>query len=258
MSLDEIRKVPDFIFPDWQVDAKVVALTTTRKLGSSRGHFEGLNIATHVGDDIECVIRNRDLLLEKLDDNVHMQWLEQVHGTDIVEARKGIEVITADACYTSQPGIACCVTTADCLPVLITNKAGDMVAGVHAGWRGLSAGILERTLEKFSCSSRDIFVWLGPAIGPCHFEVGADVKEAYLTSASKEIVLMLGECFVPTEIPGKFMANLYGLAKIKLNQLGVKNISGGEFCTFCEENDFYSYRRQAKTGRMVSLTYIKP
>ena len=258
MSLDESQKYPDFVLPDWPVDAKVVALTTTRRLGVSRGNFEGLNIATHVGDDIDCVIRNRDLLLEKLDDNVYLQWLDQVHGAAVVEATNSIEVITADACFTSQPGIACCVTTADCLPVLITNKTGDMVAGVHAGWRGLSAGILECTLEKFSCSSNDIFAWLGPAIGPCHFEVGVDVKEAYLTSASNEIVLKLGECFVPTETPGKFMANLYDLAKIKLNQLGVKNISGGGFCTFCEEDDFYSYRRQAKTGRVVSLIYIKP
>jgi YfiH family protein len=206
------------------------------------------------------VVQNRDSLLERFDGNVRLQWLEQVHGTDVVEATvvDATEVIRADACYSSQPGIACCVTTADCLPVLITNKTGDMVAGVHAGWRGLSAGILERTLEKFSCSPDDIFVWFGPAIGPCHFEVGADVKKAYLTNASNEIGLMLEECFVPTEIPGKFMANLYGLAKIKLSQFGVTNISGGEFCTFCDESNFYSYRRQSETGRMVSLIYIKP
>ncbi len=258
MSLNQLQNKTAFIFPDWEVNDKIVALTTTRQNGVSKGNFEGFNIAAHVGDDSECVVRNRESLIQLLDVNVDLQWLEQRHGNDVVEARKGSGILPADAVYSKQAGVACCVTTADCLPVLLTDLEGSMVAAVHAGWRGLFAGVLEQTIESFTCDTREITAWLGPAIGACHFEVGAEVREKFLSTVGNKVSCLIDDCFKPSKIRGKFMANLYGLASIKLVQLGVSNISGGEFCTYCQDNKFYSYRRQTETGRMVSLIYIKP
>jgi YfiH family protein len=258
MSLSEPQARSKLIIPDWDVSDQIVALTTTRQIGCSIGDYAGLNIATHVGDDPAHVRSNRKQLRDSLDDNVELQWLDQVHGTQVVKAMKGSGPIKADAVYSSEPGIACCIATADCLPVLMTNLAGDRVAAAHAGWKGLAAGVLEHTLGKFSCGSEEVIVWLGPAIGPCHFEVGAEVKTRFTKAVKRETAILMDEFFVPSKNPGKFMANLYGLASLMLNQLGVTNISGGDFCTYCQENEFYSFRRQANTGRMASLIYIKP
>ena len=257
MSLTKLRKNAPYILPDWKVSADVVALTTTRQTGYSEGNYKGFNIAAHVEDVPEHVMQNRKYLIELLDDEVDLQWLEQIHGTDVVEAQYGSGVLRGDAVYTRCPGIACCIATADCLPVLLTNNAGNMVAAAHAGWRGLANGVLEQTVASFACPVEDIVAWLGPAIGPCHFQVGAEVRDAYLTDVEGNTRAMIEDCFRPSETPGKLMANLYQIATVKLKHLGVTSVSGGGFCTYCQADSFFSYRRQGKTGRMVSLIYLK-
>ncbi|MBL4820986.1 MAG: peptidoglycan editing factor PgeF [Gammaproteobacteria bacterium] len=256
MSVADLHENPACVVPDWNVPSHVVALTTTRRTGTSTGPFKGFNIATHVDDEPQQVLRNREKLAEMVDSGVSLQWLDQVHGTEAKPAIKGAGLLRADACYTSEAGVACCVTTADCLPVLLTTRSGGMVAAAHCGWRGLAIGILEHTIAEFTSPARDIVAWMGPAIGPCHFEVGAEVRDAFILGTTRDLRARLDACFVPTQSRGKFMADLYQLARIKLGQLGVESISGGDFCTYCQADEFYSFRRQNKTGRMVSLIYL--
>lgn len=252
------KENPDVIFPDWNASPNVVALSTTRINGFSSGNYEALNIAQHVGDDPVCVRKNRDLVKSLLHEGVDLQWLQQVHGNHVIELSSRRDSIEADGLYTTKAGIACCISTADCLPVLFTNRQGDSVAAAHAGWRGLAAGILEQTVATFSSPPDEITAWLGPAIGPCHFEVGAEVREEFLTRSSDELKGFTAACFQPNGAPGKYMADLYKLAGLRLKAIGLNNISGGGWCTFCDSNRFYSYRRQSQTGRMVSLIYLKP
>lgn len=248
---------PNFLVPDWQVPDDIVAYTTTRSHGFSRGDFGGLNLAAHVGDDAADVANNRDLLTRELGSEVSLQWLEQVHGTDVVQARRDSQVRQADAAITAESNLACCVLTADCLPVFFASQRGGAVGVAHAGWRGLAAGVLENTLSAFPVPAAETAVWLGPAIGPCHFEVGVEVQEAFLATVSGALRAALLECFQPVPGSDKYLANLYGLATARLQQQGVTAISGGEFCTYCDADQFYSFRRQARTGRMASLIYLK-
>ncbi|MEZ5491503.1 MAG: peptidoglycan editing factor PgeF [Gammaproteobacteria bacterium] len=246
-----------FLVPDWQVPDNIVAHTTTRYRGFSRGDFGGLNLATHVGDEAADVASNRDLLVRELDAAVSLQWLDQVHGTDVVQARRDSQARRADAVITTERNLACCVLTADCLPVFFASQQGDAVGVAHAGWRGLAAGILENTLSAFPAPPAETAVWLGPAIGPCHFEVGGEVREAFLGAASGALRAALHECFQAVPGQDKYLANLYGLATARLQQQGVQAISGGGFCTYCDADQFYSFRRRARTGRMASLIYLK-
>ena len=247
-------QAPELIRPDWDVPDCIGAWVTTRVGGCSNPPYAGFNMAAHVGDAPESLRKNRQRLQAMLPTELRFQWLCQVHGADVVQIQCPEEQITADGLITRVPGIACCVLTADCLPVLFANKQGDEVAIAHAGWRSMAAGILEKAVLQMSSSPDAIVAWLGPAIGPCHFEVGEDVKEQFLEAnlAGKE----LENCFVLTEIPGKYLADLYGLARRKLQRLGVTAVSGGDSCTHCEEDRFFSYRRDGATGRMASLIYI--
>jgi len=244
-----------WINPTWDAPANVVALTSIR-WHSVSGSDADFNLAAHVGDNPATVQRNREQLQQHLGGQVDFQWLEQVHGTRVVQAQRKGESHQADAVFTSEPDLACCVLTADCLPVFLAARAGNAVAVAHAGWRGLAAGVLENTVARFPASEEQLIAWLGPAIGPCHFQVGEEVREAFLDLADGRSKTALEHCFVADSKPGKYLADLYRLATVKLTNLGV-DVSGGGFCTYCESERFYSYRRQQNTGRMASLIYLK-
>ena len=245
-----------WLSPGWDAPDNVVALTTTRHGGHSADLYADFNLASHVGDEPAAVQQNRVQLRQHLGGRVDFQWLDQVHGTKVVQAVRGAESLQADAALTTQTDLACCVLTADCLPVFLATRAGNAVAVAHAGWRGLAAGILENTVASFPLPGDEILAWLGPAIGPCHFQVGAEVREAFLDAATSGMKSAFESCFVVDEQPAKYRADLYRLATLKLTNLGIE-VSGGGFCTYCENDRFYSYRRQQITGRMVSLIYLK-
>ncbi|WP_114649838.1 peptidoglycan editing factor PgeF [Pseudothauera hydrothermalis] len=243
----------DFIVPQWPAPARVRAIVTTRNGGLSQGRYASLNLATHVGDDPGAVAANRAVLRSRLP--AEPVWLEQVHGTNIVMAESvpGERCLppVADGAWTRQPGVVCAVMTADCLPVLFCDDAGSVVAAAHAGWRGLCAGILERTVEAMRVAPARIQAWLGPAIGPGAFEVGADVRSAFLQHDSGAAA-----AFVAGKEPGKWLADLYLLAKIRLAGAGVIDVFGGGFCTYTDAERFYSHRRDRATGRMASLIWL--
>lgn len=243
----------DFIVPQWPAPARVRAIVTTRNGGVSQGCYASLNLATHVGDDPEVVAANRAVLRSRIP--AEPVWLEQVHGTNIVMAESALGERclppVADGAWTRQPGVVCAVMTADCLPVLFCDDAGSVVAAAHAGWRGLCAGILERTVEAMRVAPARIQAWLGPAIGPGAFEVGAEVRSAFLQHDAGSVV-----AFVAGKEPGKWLADLYLLAKIRLARAGVIDVFGGGFCTYTDAERFYSYRRDCVTGRMASLIWL--
>lgn len=242
----------ELLYPDWQL-TNVYAYCTTRHGGVSAPPYHSLNMATHVGDEQSTVLKNRTLLVKQTKLPQMPLFLDQVHSTQVITLPTSQQKPTADAVYTNQANQICAVMTADCLPVLFTSRYGNEVAAAHAGWRGLSNGILEKTVQYFQCDPNDIMVWLGPAIGPNAFQVGTEVKEIFLAhDANAE------QAFRPDEREhGKYFANLYLLATQRLLQCGIISISGGHFCTFSEQQ-FFSYRRDNVTGRMVSLIYFKP
>lgn len=238
---------------NWDAPAQVHALTTTRLGGQSLAPYNGLNLGDHVNDLPEAVSANRQLLMQATGLSRAPQWLQQVHGIDLVEAQADGQVRTADACFTATPGQGCIVMTADCLPVLFTNAQGTKVAAAHAGWRGLAAGVLENTLKTFDSGDR-VLAWLGPAIGPLAFEVGAEVREAFVEQhAAAEEAFRTS----PTHPDDRFLADIYQLARIRLAAAGVTDVSGGEHCTFSDTENFFSYRRDGVTGRMASLIWIE-
>lgn len=247
------------ISADWNVPAKVVAFSTTRIGGVSESNFASLNLAAHVGDDPRHVEENRALLEASLPQGIKLQWLNQIHSTDVVAIDHAGQEITADAVITRQENLVCAVQTADCLPLFVSSLAGDEVAMIHAGWKGLAAGIIENTIQTMSSEPKDLAVWLGPAIGPCHFEVGSEVRELFLSASTSNNNHnnALKDCFAPTQQADKYMADLYALAKIKLAWLGVESVSGGSHCTHCDADQFFSYRRDGVTGRMLNLIYIE-
>ncbi len=236
--------------PDWPAPASVNALSTTRHGGVSSGVFASLNLGNHVGDDMVAVEHNRALLQQQADMPSAPAWLNQVHGCDVLDlAQWQGDVITADASVSRQSGKVCLVMTADCLPVLFCNVQGTQVAAAHAGWRGLCDGVLEQTLAHFD-NPNDVLVWFGPAIGPGHFEVGAEVRAAFL---QKNIAA--NQAFVP-QGANKYLANIYLLARQRLIAAGVSKFYGGEHCTVHSPELFFSYRRDGQTGRMASCIWL--
>jgi len=182
-----------------------------------------------------------------------VQWLQQVHGTEVVAAGTAAAPV-ADACWTGRAQLACAVLTADCLPVLFCDRAGSTVAAAHAGWRGLAAGVLEAAVAAMPVSPGDLLAWLGPAIGPRAFEVGEDVRIAFVDAVDyADLKSRVAGCFTPASRAAHFHADLYGLARLRLAGAGVTEVYGGEHCTFTEKDAFFSYRRDGKTGRMASL-----
>ena len=241
----------DWIEPNWSAPSGIRALTTLRRGGYSKQPFDGLNLGDHVGDAPVAVARNRQLLYQSLTLPTEPTWLTQVHGIDVIEADAVPEGWEADAQFSRTPGQVCAVLTADCLPVLLCNQTGDQVAAVHAGWRGLAAGIIEATLERFAVSGDEIMAWLGPAIGPGCFEVGVDVREAFLRNDPA------AEPAFKTNRPNHWMADIYQLARLRLKSCGVTAVWGGDCCTVTDKERFYSYRRDGRTGRMATLIWIE-
>lgn len=237
----------NWLTPDWPAPASVRACVTTREGGVSEAPFDSLNLGDHVDDRPEAVAENRRRLTDHF--SIKPAWLQQVHGIAVAQADPGI-VATADASWTATPGIACAAMTADCLPALFCNRAGTRVAAAHAGWRGLAAGVLEATLDTLDVPAEDVLVWLGPAIGPKAFEVGPEVREVFINQLPEA-----AEAFVPSDNAGKFMADIYMLARLRLAERGVTAVYGGGFCTVTDPR-FFSYRRASRTGRFASLVWL--
>ncbi|MCF7201598.1 peptidoglycan editing factor PgeF [Pseudomonas oligotrophica] len=237
----------DWLLPDWPAPANVRACVTTRAGGVSLAPFETFNLGDHVGDAPAAVAENRQRLQQLL--GCEVSWLAQVHSCDVVPAAVAAGVV-ADASWSTERGRACAVLTADCLPVLFCDRAGTRVAAAHAGWRGLAGGVLENTLAALDVAPQELLVWLGPAIGPQAFEVGAEVRQAFVEAHPQASV-----AFVPSVNAGRFMADLYALARIRLAAQGVAAVHGGGLCTFSDPR-FYSYRRTPQTGRFASLVWL--
>lgn len=250
---------PSLIYADWPAADSIVALSTCRDDGYSEAPFDRFNLATHVGDKPQAVMANRQLLLDSCEGLTSIQWLNQVHGTKLVRAaEKPNAVVDADASFTCQTGLACAVLTADCLPVLICDRAGQQIAAIHAGWRGLLAGVIENTLDAFVAEMDGLMAWLGPGISQPAFEVGVEVRARFLATAPADGQLITRQAFLPNAMnPGHYFADLYQLARIRLQQRGVTAIYGGEYCSYQQPDLFYSYRREARTGRMATLIYKK-
>ena len=236
------------IVPDWPAPARVKSLMTTRAGGVSRAPWASLNLGDHVGDDPAHVAANRAKLREQLP--AEPGWLNQVHSARVVELGRDTER-EADASFTCQVGETCAVLTADCLPVLFCDRAGSVVAAAHAGWRGLAGGVLEATVAAMQVPPDEILAWMGAAIGPQAFEVGDEVREAFVTQHP-----VATAAFAP-HAPGKWLADIYQLARIRLDHVGVQAVYGGGRCTFSETGTFFSYRRDGVTGRMASLIWLE-
>ncbi len=250
MDLNELRP-EHLIFPDWPAPAAVRAVSATRRGGISPPPYDGLNLAGHVGDDPAHVAENRRRLAAVAGWPGEPAWLEQVHGITVVAAETVSAPVAADAAWTRQPGRPCVVMTADCLPVLFCDRAGTAVAAAHAGWRGLAAGVIAATVASLGIPAGQLLVWLGPAIGPDAFEVGEEVRAAFLALDAGN-----ADCFRRSST-GRWLANLYQLARRQLQSLGVSGIYGGDCCTFSDPARFFSYRREQRTGRMASLIWLE-
>lgn len=239
------------IFPDWPQPKNIGACSTLRIGGVSLPPYNSFNLGTHVGDELACVEANRRLLSGYAQLPEMPLWLEQVHGIDVITlGQQENQSIVGDASYSSTAKKVCAIMTADCLPVLFTTIDGKEVGAAHGGWRGLCQGVLENTLAQFKAPRSQVMAWLGPAIGPTAFEVGSEVRQAFI---DKNIVF--NSAFIPHK--DKYLANIYMLARIILAESGVTQVYGGDFCTVTERSRFFSYRREQKTGRMASLIWIK-
>lgn len=240
----------DFIRPDWPAPKNVHALSTTRMGGLSSGPYASLNLGEHVGDDPKAVAANRARLQQSLG-SAMPRWLKQVHGVRVT--RDGdVTHSPADAAVTGRRDVACTVLTADCLPVIFCDRVGMRAAAAHAGWRGLSAGVLEATLESMGCAPKDVLAWMGPAIGPEAYEVGDEVRRAFVAHSAEA-----AKAFAPGKAQGKWWCDLYMLARQRLEAAGVQSIHGGGFCTFTDKGRFFSFRRDGECGRMATLIWLE-
>lgn len=240
--------LPGFV-PDWPAPRGVRAWVTERGLGESP--YGALNLATHVADDPERVARNRMWLRESLALPNEPSWLEQVHGSRVLDLDRE-PTVAADGAVTATAGVVCVVLTADCLPVLLTDRSGRRVGVAHAGWRGLLAGVLPAAVAALDVAPREVLVWLGPAIGAAAYEVGADVREPFLAREPGA-----ARRFTPNA-RGRWQVDLYGLARDSLAAAGVVDIHGGDRCTYTESRRFFSHRREAPCGRMATLIWREP
>jgi len=239
------------ILPDWPAPPRVKSGMTTRSGGVSHAPWGNFNLGDHVGDDPLHVAANRARLRQQLP--AEPGWLKQIHSARVVELENDTNR-EADAVFTRQVGAVCAVLTADCLPVLFCDRAGSVVAAAHAGWRGLEGGVLEATVAAMQVPPGEILAWMGAAIGPQAFEVGDEVRQAFVTRHPHAAA-----AFVPhsASTPGKWLADIYQLARIRLNDAGVQAIYGGGRCTYQETESFFSYRRDGVTGRMASLIWLE-
>lgn len=250
----------------WPAPDNVVALTTTRHapagtIGASEGAYADFNLAQHVHDKPLAVAANRAALFHQLQPQGlrRIQWLNQTHGTAVYRSRADVQALPdADAAITTDIGQALAVLTADCLPVLLCDRSGRQVAAVHAGWRGLCSGVVANAVAAFDRPAQQLMAWLGPAISPKHFEVGEEVLQAFQCQFSGPDTAAIRAAFVPAGgHSGKYLADLYQLARLQLKSLGVDAIYGGEYCTVADEDLFYSYRRQPQCGRQASIILLR-
>lgn len=246
----------DWIEPDWPAPQQVRAVVSTRAGNLSPVPYDGFNTADHVGAPVENVETCRRVFQQVLNIRATPQWLDQVHGTEVVEASADGNLLTADACFTTQPGAVLTLHTADCLPVFFCDQEGSQVAMAHAGWRGLASGVLENTVDTFHAEKDQILCWLGPAISQKYFEVGAEVKAQFEKSQSIPAGAFKSSGRV-SEAGEHYLCDLYLLAKARLNQAGVGGVYGGGFCTYSDPR-FFSYRRQHQTGRILSAMWLNP
>ena len=238
------------IVPDWPAPSRVRSLVTTRLGGVSQGEQASLNLAEHVGDDLSAVAENRKRLRRHLPSEP--VWLSQVHGIAVADADQTRAGVCADAAVAREAGTVCAVTTADCLPVMLCDSGASVVGAAHAGWRGLAAGVIEATVQAMACPAGDLLAYLGPAIGPDSFEVGDEVRDVFVTwDQSAE------QAFV-AKSAGKWLADLYELARLRLAAQGVTQVFGGGFDTYVDTQRFFSYRRSAQAGRLASLIWLAP
>ena len=249
-----MSKNKHWLVPNWPAPANIHTATTLRTGGVSNKPYSSLNPATHVNDLTENVLQNRKVISDMLGLPSEPVWLDQVHSNHIVKAEKGAIPQQADASYSTESSVVCAVMTADCLPLLICSNDGQKIAAIHAGWRGLLSGIISNSISELTfitpnTKSDDFLVWLGPAIGPNRFEIGTEVREAFMEKSK------LYEIAFKKQINGKYLADIYQLAKIELSTLGINNIYGGIYCTMSEEDRFFSYRRDNQTGRMATLIW---
>lgn len=247
--MNELRQ-QHLLVPEWPAPERVRALSTTRQGGISEPPYNSLNLADHVADVPAHVAENRRQLAKLAGYPREPAWLQQVHGNQVVAAETVRAPVAADAVWTHEPGYPCVVITADCLPILLCDRAGTVVAAAHAGWRGLVGGVIAATLGHLNVPTSQLLAWLGPAIGPNAFEVGEEVRAAFL-----QVDAACSGCFQPSPA-GRWLADLYGLARRQLAGLGVTAIYGGNFCTFSDSERFFSYRRESRTGRMASLIWL--
>lgn len=243
--------VIDFIVPQWPVSSRVRAVSTPRSGGVSASPYDTLNLGEHVGDEVDAVTENRRRLCEQLGIEEEPYWLNQVHGAHVVRAGADGEYPRADAAIADEPNRACVVMTADCLPVLLARTDGTRVAAAHCGWRGLAGGVLEATIAALATPPRQLAAWLGPAIGPEHFEVGPEVRDAFMRIDPAAVTAFRANA------RGRWMCDLYRLAQQHLNRAGVDAIFGGGRCTFEESSAFFSFRRDGRCGRMATLIWIE-
>lgn len=236
---------------DWPAPASVRAFCTTRAGGVSQGSYSSLNLGDHVGDSPSAVATNRHRVVSRLALPAMPCWLRQVHGIAVADLRGTAPRPEADAAWTSRQGQVCAVLTADCLPLLLCDSGGSAVAAVHAGWRGLASGVVAHSLRQFPVPAKRIMAWLGPAISQDEFEVGGEVRAAFVGDDPGA-----ADCFVEGGTPGKFHADLYALARRQLQALGIHAIYGGDFCTYGDAERFFSFRRDGQCGRMASLIWI--
>jgi YfiH family protein len=239
---------PDWLVPDWPAPAGVRALVTTRSGGVSAGPYESLNLGSRVGDDPERVARNRAILRERLP--AEPRWMKQVHGTRVIDAREARGEVEADAAVSSSAGEVCAVLVADCLPVLLCDRGATVVAAAHAGWRGLAAGVLEAAVAATAVPPQQLLAYIGPGIGREAYEVGADVRDAFVPR-----IPGAAAAFAP-RVGGKFLADLAALARLALSACGVRDVYGGGFCT-ASDRRFFSFRRDRITGRMAGLIWME-
>lgn len=240
-----------WIEPQWPAPAQVRAISTTRRGGFSRPPYAGLNLADHVGDGVLAVARNRRLTEQELQLPSPPVWLRQQHGIRLVAADACASECPADGSYTRVPGVVCAVLTADCIPILLCDRQGSAVAAVHAGWRGLSAGIVERAVQELGAED-ELLAWMGPAIGADAYEVGEEVREALLARVPDAE----GQ-FVPRD-SGRWLADLAGITRKLLHGCGVAEVTGARHCTYSEPALFFSHRRDGITGRMATMIWLDP
>jgi YfiH family protein len=239
-----------WIVPDWPVPEHVRVISTLRAGGVSEGPYATLNLATHVGDRADAVTANRLLLREAVHLPAEPLWLEQVHGRRVVRHEGQASGGEADASVAFDTDRVCAVMTADCLPVVLADHAGTRIAVAHAGWRGLAGGVLEATLDELGAAPGEVIAWLGPAIGPDAFEVGEEVRTTFVRQSEATV-----GCFRRNDHE-RYLADLYGLARLALMRAGVQSVHGGGWCTHRESERFFSFRRDGVTGRMATLAWL--